>query len=96
MKKPLTARFSGFFMSAIRPQRSSLQNTPLLRESQLLFLNSFAETSATVWAEIDIEKGTWSIPAERMKAKRFLFHVKAIGRHPTFKFQVSESLPVAP
>ncbi|MFJ5483252.1 hypothetical protein [Pectobacterium actinidiae] len=43
-------------MSAICPQRSSLQDTPLLRESQLLFLNSFAETSATAWAEIDIEK----------------------------------------
>lgn len=57
-------------MSAICPQRSSLQDTLLLRGSQLLLLNSFAEASATVWAEIDIEKRTWSIPAERMKDKR--------------------------
>ncbi|RUR91472.1 integrase [Pectobacterium versatile] len=37
---------------------------------QLLALSGPAEASATAWAEIDIEKRTWSIPAERMKAKR--------------------------
>ncbi len=39
-------------------------------EWQLLTLVRSAEVSATAWAEIDIEKKTWSIPAERMKAKR--------------------------
>ncbi|RJL46424.1 DUF4102 domain-containing protein [Pectobacterium carotovorum] len=44
--------------------------TRCLLEWQLLTLIRPAEASATAWAEIDIEKRTWSIPAERMKAKR--------------------------
>ncbi|KFX20444.1 integrase domain-containing protein [Pectobacterium betavasculorum] len=44
--------------------------TRCLLEWQLLTLIRPAEASATAWAEIDIEKKTWSIPAERMKAKR--------------------------
>ncbi|HGE6896552.1 TPA: integrase domain-containing protein [Serratia marcescens] len=44
--------------------------TRCLLEWQLLTLIRPAEASATVWAEIDIEKREWCIPAERMKAKR--------------------------
>ncbi|MBN3265111.1 integrase domain-containing protein [Pectobacterium brasiliense] len=44
--------------------------TRCLLEWQLLTLIRPAEASATAWSEIDIEKRTWSIPAERMKAKR--------------------------
>lgn len=44
--------------------------TRCLLEWQLMTLIRPAEASATAWAEIDIEKRTWSIPAERMKAKR--------------------------
>ncbi|ATY89640.1 integrase domain-containing protein [Pectobacterium atrosepticum] len=44
--------------------------TRCLLEWQLLTLIRPAEASATAWVEIDIEKRTWSIPAERMKAKR--------------------------
>lgn len=44
--------------------------TRCLLEWQLLTLIRPAEASATAWAEIDIEERTWSIPAERMKAKR--------------------------
>ncbi|MGQ5288057.1 integrase domain-containing protein [Pectobacterium actinidiae] len=44
--------------------------TRCLLEWQLLTLIRPAEASATAWAEIDIEKRTWNIPAERMKAKR--------------------------
>ncbi|AOR63997.1 integrase domain-containing protein [Pectobacterium wasabiae] len=43
--------------------------TRCLLEWQLLTLIRPAEASATAWAEIDIEKRTWSIPAERMKTK---------------------------
>ncbi|MBH3132679.1 integrase domain-containing protein [Serratia nevei] len=44
--------------------------TRCLLEWQLLTLIRPAEASATAWAEIDIEKREWCIPAERMKAKR--------------------------
>ena len=44
--------------------------TRCLLEWQLLTLIRPAEASATAWAEIDIEKREWRIPAERMKAKR--------------------------
>ncbi|CAI2103865.1 Prophage CP4-57 integrase [Serratia fonticola] len=44
--------------------------TRCLLEWQLLTLIRPAEASATVWAEIDIEKREWCILAERMKAKR--------------------------
>lgn len=44
--------------------------TRCLLEWQLLTLIRPAEASATAWAEIDIEKKEWRIPAERMKAKR--------------------------
>ncbi|HHQ6558685.1 TPA: integrase domain-containing protein [Serratia fonticola] len=44
--------------------------TRCLLEWQLLTLIRPAEASATAWAEIDIEKKEWCIPAERMKAKR--------------------------
>ncbi|HDL8518519.1 TPA: tyrosine-type recombinase/integrase [Yersinia enterocolitica] len=44
--------------------------TRCLLEWQLLTLIRPAEASATAWAEIDIEKRLWCIPAERMKAKR--------------------------
>jgi integrase len=44
--------------------------TRCLLEWQLLTLIRPAEASATAWAEIDIEKREWQIPAERMKAKR--------------------------
>ncbi|WP_447868269.1 integrase domain-containing protein [Rahnella aceris] len=44
--------------------------TRCLLEWQLLTLIRPAEASSTAWAEIDIEKKQWRIPAERMKAKR--------------------------
>lgn len=44
--------------------------TRCLLEWQLLTLIRPVEASATAWAEIDIEKREWRIPAERMKAKR--------------------------
>lgn len=42
-------------------ERPKKQHMPTIRP---------AEASATAWAEIDIEKREWCIPAERMKAKR--------------------------
>lgn len=44
--------------------------TRCLLEWQLLTLIRPAEASATAWAEIDLDKKEWCIPAERMKAKR--------------------------
>jgi integrase len=45
-------------------------STRCLIEWQLLTLVRPSEASATRWAEIDLEAKLWTIPAERMKAKR--------------------------
>ncbi|MGP2415035.1 integrase domain-containing protein [Pantoea ananatis] len=44
--------------------------TRCLIEWQLLTLVRPSEASGTRWAEIDLERKLWTIPAERMKAKR--------------------------
>ncbi|WP_447517013.1 integrase domain-containing protein [Escherichia coli] len=44
--------------------------TRCLIEWQLLTLVRLSEASGTRWAEIDLEAKLWTIPAERMKAKR--------------------------
>jgi len=44
--------------------------TRCLIEWQLLTLVRPSEASGTKWSEIDIDKKLWTIPAERMKAKR--------------------------
>lgn len=44
--------------------------TRCLIEWQLLTLVRPSEASGTRWAEIDLETKLWTIPAERMKAKR--------------------------
>lgn len=44
--------------------------TRCLIEWQLLTLVRPSEASGTRWAEIDLEAKLWTIPAERMKAKR--------------------------
>ncbi|WP_210451262.1 integrase domain-containing protein [Pantoea ananatis] len=45
-------------------------STRCLIEWQLLTLVRPSEASGTRWAEIDIDAKSWTIPAERMKAKR--------------------------
>ena len=45
-------------------------STRCLIEWQLLTLVRPSEASGTRWAEIDLDKKLWTIPAERMKAKR--------------------------
>lgn len=45
-------------------------STRCLIEWQLLTLVRPSEASGTRWAEIDLEEKLWTIPAERMKAKR--------------------------
>lgn len=46
--------------------------TRCLNEWQLLTLGRPSEASGAKWAEIDMDKKIWKIPAERMKAKREL------------------------
>lgn len=56
-------------MRTISMSNPSIPTRSLL-EWQLLTLIRPAEASVTAWAEIDIEKREWRIPAEHMKAKR--------------------------
>lgn len=56
-------------MRSLSMSNLSLQ-TRCLMEWQLLTLVRPAEAAGTRWDEIDLEKKLWTIPAERMKAKR--------------------------
>ena len=56
-------------MRSLSMSNLSLQ-TRCLIEWQLLTLVRPAEAAGTRWVEIDLEKKLWTIPAERMKAKR--------------------------
>ena len=53
--------------------------TRCLIEWQLLTLVRPSEASGTRWVEIDLDAKLWTIPAERMKAKRE--HIVPLSSH---------------
>jgi integrase len=55
------------FMGALRERNS---NTSRALAFCILTATRSSEALCARWSEIDLEKGTWVIPAERMKAKR--------------------------
>jgi len=73
-------------------------STRCLIEWQLLTLVRYSEASGARWAEIDLDANLWTIPAERMKAKRehivplslqaleILEVMKSISRHREYIF----------
>ncbi|MDD6910419.1 integrase arm-type DNA-binding domain-containing protein [Actinobacillus minor] len=57
------------FLMALRDYNLSFQTKQLIKW-QLLTMTRSREASGTLWAEIDFEAKTWTIPAEKMKMKR--------------------------
>jgi integrase len=57
----------GGFMQLLRNQPGT---AALALEFTILTAARTAETIGTLWGEIDLERGLWLIPAERMKAKK--------------------------
>jgi integrase len=55
-------------------------STRCLIEWQLLTLVRPSEASGARWAEIDLDAKLWTIPAERMKAKRSILFLYLLRR----------------
>lgn len=76
-------------MAALRPEElpklmvaianASIKRTRCLIEWQLHTMTRTAEAATTYWADIDLDKKTWTIPAERMKKRRA--HVIPLTEH---------------
>lgn len=64
--------------------------TRCLIEWQLLTLVRPSEASGTCWEEIDIQSKLWTIPAERMKAKRE--HVTPLSAQVLFILEVMKPI----
>ncbi|MFU1607306.1 tyrosine-type recombinase/integrase [Sulfitobacter pontiacus] len=76
------AKDVGALMRAIRlyPDGSGQNTRAALLLSAYCFLRS-NELRGAVWSEIDFEKATWSVPAERMKGHKGI-HIVPLARQP--------------